>query len=62
MFWRRILSVSKELEDKTEQIKDKYNFDKIKDAFDHAAVPHQLEIFYGGDSENLCKSMQFFVS
>ena len=56
------MSVLKELEDKTEQIKDKYNFDKIKDAFDHAAVPHQLEIFYGGDSENLCKSMQFFVS
>ena len=32
---------SKKLEDKTiEQIEDEYNFDKIKDAFDHAAVPH----------------------
>ena len=53
----------KELEDKTEQIKDKYNFDKIKDAFEHAAVPHQLEIFYVGDNENLCKrACNFFLS
>ena len=34
---------SNELEDKTiKQIKDGYNFDEIKNAFDHAAVPHQL--------------------
>ena len=51
---------SKELEDKTiEQIKDEYKFDKIKDAFDHAAVPHQLEFFYGGDNENFVRACNF---
>ena len=35
---------SKELEEKTiEQIKEEFNFEKIKDAFDNAAVPAQLE-------------------
>ena len=47
----------KELEEKTiEQIKKEYNFDEIKDAFDHAAVPVQLEFFYGGDNENFVRA------
>ena len=51
---------SKELEDKTiEQIKDEYNFDEIKDAFDHAAVLHQLGFFYGGDNENFVRACNF---
>ena len=34
----------KEIEQNTiEQIKDEYNFDEIKDAFDNAAGPHQLD-------------------
>ena len=46
----------KELEYETlENIKEEYNFDKIKDAFDEASVPKQLEFFYGGDNE---KSIQ----
>ena len=51
---------SNELEDKTiEQIKDGYNFDEIKNAFDHAAVPHQLKFFYGGDNENFVRAYNF---
>ena len=47
----------KELEEKTiEQIKKEHNFDEIKDAFDHAAVPAQLEFFYGGDNENFVRA------
>ena len=46
----------KELEYETlEKIKEEYNFDEIKDAFDEASVPKQLEFFYGGDNE---KSIQ----
>ena len=30
-----------------EQIKEEYNFDKIKDAFDEGTVPQQLDFFYG---------------
>ena len=38
--------IDKEIEDKTiEQIKDKYNFDQIKDAFDDGQTPFQLEFF-----------------
>ena len=52
----------KELEDKTiEQIQDEYNFDEIKDAFDRAAVPHQLEFFYVGDNENFVRACNFFI-
>ena len=29
-----------------EQIKQEYNFDEIEDAFDEAAVPHQLDFSY----------------
>ena len=39
-----------------EQIKEKYNFDKIKDAFDHAAVPAQLDFFYGGGNANFVRT------
>ena len=30
------------LDQKFEQIKEEYNFDEIKDAFDEATVPHQI--------------------
>ena len=37
----------KVLEDKTiEQIKDEYNFDEIKKAFDEREILTQLEIFF----------------
>ena len=50
----------KELEEKTiEQIKEEYNFDEIKDAFDHAAVPAQLEFFFGGDNKNFVTASSF---
>ena len=51
---------SKELEEKTlENIKEEYNFDEIKDAFDDAVVPHHLEFFYGGDNDNFIRLCNF---
>ena len=38
------------------RLKKEHNFDEIKDAFDHAAVPVQLEFFYGGDNENFVRA------
>ena len=51
----------KVLEDKTiEQIKDKYNFDDIKDAFDDRQVllPTSLN-FFGGENENFVNACHF---
>ena len=43
---------SKELEDKTfESIKEEYNFDEIRDAFDEAAAPNSIQFFYRGDND-----------
>ena len=43
----------KELEDEVlENIKEQYGFEEIKDAFDKASVPHQLEFVYGGINKN----------
>ena len=40
------------LNEKTvEEIKDKYNFDQIKDTFDEWKVSPQLEFFFGWDNE-----------
>ena len=51
---------SKELEEKTlENIKEEYNFDEIKDAFDDAVVPHQLEFFYDRDNDNFIRACNF---
>ena len=51
---------SKELEEKTlENIKEEYNFDAVKDAFDNATVPHQLEFFCGEDNDNFIRSCNF---
>ena len=35
-----------------EQIKEDYNFDEIRDAFDEGVVPHQLDFFFGGEKCN----------
>ena len=43
-----------------EQIKEDYNFDEIKDAFDEGAVPHQLDSFYGGENSNSIKQLNFY--
>ena len=38
----------KELEDKNiEEIKEEYEFDKIKDVFDEGTIATQLDFFYG---------------
>lgn len=37
-----------------EQIKEDYNFDEIKDAFDEGNIHENVYFFYGGESENLC--------
>lgn len=49
--------IDKTLEEKTiKQIKEEYHFDEIKGAFDNAAVPQQLEFFYGGDNEEFIEA------
>ena len=45
-----------------EQIKEEYNFDEIKDAFDEAAVCHQLDFFYGGENSNFNQVNKFLLS
>ena len=43
----------KEQEDPVlEAVKEEYNFDEIKDAFDQGIVPQQLDFFYGGADQN----------
>ena len=42
-----------------ENIKEKYRFEEIKEAFDEASVPHQLEFFYGGINENFIQACYF---
>ena len=51
----------KEIEAVTlEKIKEEYDFDEIKDAFDEAAVRHQPDVFYGGTNENFVQACNFF--
>ena len=42
-----------------EKIKEDYNLDEIKDAFDECAVPHQLDFFYGGENSNFKRAIEF---
>ena len=43
---------SKKLEDKTlENIKEEYNFDETKDAFNEASVPSPLQFFNRGEND-----------
>ena len=42
-----------------EKIKEEYNFDAIKDAFDEGDVPPQVEFFYAGDNENFVQAVEF---
>ena len=44
-----------------EQIKEDYNFDQIKKAFDEAAVPPQLHFFYGGENSNFNRAVEFLL-
>ena len=38
---------------------EEYNSDEIKDAFDEAAVPHQLDFFYVGENSNFNQKLNF---
>ena len=40
------------------KIKEDYNFDEIKDAFDEGAFPHQLDFFYDGENSNLNQAIE----
>ena len=42
-----------------EQIKEDYNSDETKDAFDEGAVPHQLDFCYGGENSNFNQAIEF---
>ena len=50
----------KELEDEVlEKIKKDYGFEEVKDTFDEASVPHQLEFFYDSINENFIQACYF---
>ena len=50
----------KELENEVlENIKEEYDFEEIKDAFDEASVPHQLEFFYDSINQNFIQTCYF---
>ena len=52
----------KALEEKTiKQIQEEYNFDEIKDAFDNAAVPQQLGLFYSGDDKEFIEACNLLL-
>ena len=52
----------KEFEDVAlENIKVKYGLDEIKDAFDEAAVSHQLDFFCGVRNENFAQACNFIT-
>ena len=40
-------------------IKDEYNFEGIKDAFDDERVPPQLEFFFSGENDNFLNACNF---
>ena len=42
-----------------EEIRENYNFDEIKDAFNKAAVPCQLHFFYVGKNSNFNQAIEF---
>ena len=44
---------------KLEQIKEKYNFDVIKDVFDNRTILPRLEYFFGGDKNNFVQACNF---
>ena len=44
------------------KIKEDYNFDEIKDAFDEGAFPHQLHFFYGGENSNFNQAIELLSS
>ena len=51
---------SKKLEDEAlENIKEEYGFEEIKNAFDEASVPEQLEFYYGRNNENFVRACNF---
>ena len=49
-----------ELQDRTiKQIKGKYRFDEIKDAFDEGKIPPQFEFSFGDDHDNFLLTCNF---
>ena len=42
-----------------EQIKNEYGFEDIKDTIDEGNVPENIYFFYGGESDNLYKALEF---
>ena len=42
-----------------EQIKEEYGFEDIKDAFVDGYVPDSVYFFYGGESENFARAVEF---
>ena len=47
------VKVEKNDDEDIQEIKDKYNFEDIKNEFDHEKVLEILEFFYGGDDNEM---------
>ena len=42
-----------------EQIKNEYGFEDIKDTMEEGNVPENIYVFYGGESDNFYKALEF---
>ena len=42
-----------------EQIKNEYGFEDIKDTMDEGNVPENIYFFYGGESDNFYRALEF---
>ena len=42
-----------------EKIKEEYGFEDFKETFDKGKVPENIYFFYGGDSENFYRALEF---
>ena len=58
---QKYVNKKKEIDALLENMKEDYNFDEIKDAFDEGAVPHQLDIFCGGENSNFNHAIEFLL-
>ena len=56
---QKLVNKKKQEDAVLEQIKEEYNFDEIKDAFDEGTVPQQLDFFCGGENNNFNRIIEF---
>ena len=42
-----------------QQIKQEYGFEDIKESFDEEKIPENIYFFYGGESDNFYRAVEF---